>query len=78
MVTVRQIKAARQLLGWSQADLARHADLSVATIGMHEATDEELGGSQETQALIISAFRRAGIVFLSDGEIGVTLRAKRR
>ena len=43
MLTIRQIKAARALLGWSQADLARHSGISEPTIARLEAVDGELG-----------------------------------
>jgi hypothetical protein len=41
---VRQVKAARALLGWSQQDLARASGVSEPTIGRLEAADGVLGG----------------------------------
>ncbi|HTO78211.1 MAG TPA: helix-turn-helix transcriptional regulator, partial [Methylocystis sp.] len=39
MVSVRQIKAARALLGWSQGALAEASGLSEATVARLEAPD---------------------------------------
>src|ERR1700684_4446206 len=36
-VSIRQVKAARELLGWSQEDLALHSGISVPTIKRLEA-----------------------------------------
>lgn len=47
-ITIRQVKAARALLGWSQSDLARHSGVSEPTIARLEAADGELGGREET------------------------------
>ena len=75
-VSIRQIKAARALLDWSQEKLASAAALSVPTIKRLEAQDGPLGGRADTGEKIEAALERAGIVFIGeDGEgPGVRLR----
>ena len=76
MRSVRQIKAARALLGWSQGDLARHSTVSEPTIARLESTDGELGGRADTVTKIIDAIEKAGIDFINEngGGLGVRLR----
>jgi predicted transcriptional regulator len=76
MMTVRQLKAARALLDWSQTDLARESGVSLPTIGRIEMVDGELGGRPETAEKLIKALERAGIEFI--GDVGVKLDARRR
>ena len=47
-VSIRQIKAARALLGWSQEDLAKRAGISVPTVKRLEAANGLLGGREDT------------------------------
>lgn len=76
LITTRQVKAARALLDWSQADLARAADVSEPTLARLEAEDGTLGGRRRTSDKLRSALERAGIEFISesDGGIGVRFR----
>lgn len=79
MIEVRQIKAARALLFWHQADLAKRSGLSIVTIRRLESVGiGPLGGEPETYERIVSALQRAGIEFSNGGVIGVTLRQKRK
>jgi predicted transcriptional regulator len=75
-VSIRQIKAARALLGWSQDDLARAAELSIPTIKRLEAFDGPLGGRDQTAEKIVTAIEAAGIEFIDEngGGPGVRLR----
>ena len=75
-VSIRQIKAARALLAWSQDDLAAAAEVSIPTIKRLEAQDGPLGGRSETGKKMISALESAGVEFLNenDGGPGVRLR----
>jgi predicted transcriptional regulator len=82
-VSIAQIKAARMLLTWSQAELARRASVSDPTIKRLEAKDGPLGGRDETREKIIAALEKAGVEFIdpNDGGPGVRLakpKAKRR
>jgi hypothetical protein len=73
---VSQIKAARALLGWSQADLAHFSATSIQTIKRLEAQGGLLGGSDFTVQNIKLTIEASGIAFIvePDGTIGVILR----
>ncbi|MBK0399516.1 helix-turn-helix domain-containing protein [Limibaculum sp. M0105] len=75
-LSIRQIKAARELLGWSQRDLAKHSGVSLPTIMRLEAAGGELGGRKSTADAIRAAFEAAGLVFIfrNGGGLGVRLR----
>jgi len=79
-VSIRQIKAARALLDWSQEQLAAAAEISVPTIKRLEAQGGPLGGRSETGAKIRFALERAGIEFIDEngGGPGVRLRDRQR
>jgi transcriptional regulator with XRE-family HTH domain len=68
MITPRQCKAARALLGWTQAELAEKAELTLDTVSRFEQSKSDTRG----QAMIKmeAAVRQAGIKLLSpeDGE----------
>ena len=61
-VSIRQVKAARALLGWSQADLAREAQISEPTVKRLDA--------------IRGALEAGGVEFIPEngGGAGVRLR----
>jgi transcriptional regulator with XRE-family HTH domain len=75
-VSVRQVKAARALLSWSQEQLAAAANVSVPTIKRLEANDGPLGGRADTGDKIERALVKAGIEFIEEngGGPGVRLR----
>ena len=72
MITIRHVKAARALLGWTQSDLAQHSGVSEPTIKrLESANDGPLGGRENTADKIINALRDAGIEFSNGDEMGV-------
>ncbi|MDB5576144.1 MAG: family transcriptional regulator [Bradyrhizobium sp.] len=75
-VSIRQIKAARALLAWSQEDLAKAAEVSIPTVKRLEALDGPLGGRNDTIEKIVAALENAGIEFIDEngGGAGVRLR----
>jgi transcriptional regulator with XRE-family HTH domain len=75
-VSIRQIKAARALLGWSQDQLAAAAKVSIPTIKRLEAHDGLLGGRADTGEKIETALKNAGVEFIDEngGGPGVRLR----
>ena len=73
-VSIRQIKAARALLGWSQEQLAKAAGISVPTIKRLEAQDGSLGGRLETAEKITLALQHGGIEFISENGGGAGVR----
>jgi transcriptional regulator with XRE-family HTH domain len=75
-ITSAQIRAARALIRWTAEDLAREADLGVATIRRAEATDGPLQMTVSNLAAVRRALEAAGIEFIfeDDGVFGVCLR----
>ncbi|MBR1215265.1 helix-turn-helix domain-containing protein [Bradyrhizobium sp. JYMT SZCCT0180] len=80
MVTTRQIKAARALLAWSQADLADRSGVSEPTVARLEAADGEIGGREDTAQKLRAAIEEAGVEFIDEngGGSGVRLRKAHR
>ncbi|MDB5582262.1 MAG: family transcriptional regulator [Bradyrhizobium sp.] len=76
IVSIRQIKAARALLAWSQDDLAKAAVVSIPTVKRLEALDGPLGGRSDTVEKIVAALEHAGIEFIDEngGGAGVRIR----
>lgn len=74
MTTPPQFRAARALLGWSQARLAEEIGVAVLTIKRME--NPELGASQETVIKAQTALEAAGVEFTRGG--GVKPRKRRR
>jgi transcriptional regulator with XRE-family HTH domain len=77
-VTIRQIKAARALLAWSQADLARQSGVSEPTIARLESSDGPLGGRKATAIRLCNAIEAAGVEFLNENGGGPGVRLKKR
>jgi DNA-binding XRE family transcriptional regulator len=75
-VSIRQIKAARALLDWSQEQLAAAAVVSIPTIKRLEANDGPLGGRGQTVEKILKSMEAAGVEFIDEngGGPGVRLR----
>ena len=75
-VSIRQIKAARALLTWSQEQLASAAKVSIPTIKRLEAQTGPVGGRSETGDKIRRSLEAAGVVFIDEngGGEGVRLR----
>jgi predicted transcriptional regulator len=76
LITGRQLKAARALVGWEQTDLAKKSGVAISTVRRMESFDGEIGARTSTLSQIMRAFARAGIVFLNDDEPGVRLKKK--
>jgi transcriptional regulator with XRE-family HTH domain len=77
MISIRQVKAARALLGWSQDDLARQSGVSYPTVARIEAQDGPLGGRVSTAEAIQRALEAGGVEFTNGGRPGVRLAARR-
>lgn len=80
ILSIRQVKAARALLAWSQHDLAAASGVSYPTIARLEKDDGPLGGRASTVEAIRTALERAGIEFIAEngGGAGVRLSRPRR
>jgi predicted transcriptional regulator len=77
-VSIRQIKAARALVGWSQDDLADKAGISVPTIKRLEAAEGDIGGRAKTGAALVAALEKAGVEFIAENGGGAGVRMKKR
>lgn len=77
MITGRQIRAARDLLGISISNMAERFDVQPSTIIRAEATDDEPAITIAQAARIQHMFEKRGIVFEPDG-IGVSRRVSPR
>ena len=72
MVTPRQIRAGRALLGWTQQTLADRALVAVNSV---RAVERGLPHPKaETIGAMHAALRKAGVVFLSDDVMGEGVR----
>ena len=75
-INTAQVRAARALLDWNQADLAAAAEISLPTVKRYEA------GMRTPIPPILTAIRRAledaGVIFENDGKhVGVKLKIRR-
>jgi transcriptional regulator with XRE-family HTH domain len=61
IITFRQCRAARELIGWKQNDLAEKSEISAGTIADFERGVRELRVS--TLEKIVNAFKKAGVGF---------------
>lgn len=73
-ITVRQVKAARALLAWSQEELAKRCQVSIPTIKRLESLDGALAGRADTGGKIQEALQRAGVVFIDENGGGAGVR----
>src|SRR5215203_7023171 len=78
MITGAQIRAARELLGWRQAELAKRARIQAHAV---ESAESSLGQSfvpgQDMQAMR-AVLEAAGVEFTNGDEPGVKLNARGR
>ena len=78
MITTRQVKAARALIGWSQGDLAMRSGVSEPTIARLETVVGQLGGREGTTQKIRTALEAAGIEFIDENGGGPGVRLRKR
>jgi hypothetical protein len=74
-----QIRAARALLKWTAADLARHSSLGLNTIKRAEVAENDTSLTTANDLSIRRAFEAAGVEFIEEngGGPGVRLRKRR-
>jgi predicted transcriptional regulator len=77
MLQVRQIKAARSLLGWEQFELATRSGVAISTIRRLEGLKGPIACHVDTITKIQQAFESAGITFIAGRNVGVYLRASK-
>lgn len=76
-ISIRQVKAARELIGWKQTDLADASGLSIVTVRRLEAQAGELGGRADTAAKIVAALEKAGVIFVEENGEGPGVRLRK-
>lgn len=74
-ISVGQVRAARGLIGWSQEDLARQAQIGRATIADFESGKREPYSA--TLAAIRAALEAAGVEFIPENGGGAGVRLKK-
>jgi predicted transcriptional regulator len=75
MITPRQVRAARGLLGWSQQELADKAIVSVNAVNRLERG--QVDPRVSTLAAVEKALIRAGVEFQAAGDKGEGVRLSR-
>jgi len=81
MISARQMKAARALLGIDQAMLAERAGVSLPTIRRMEGSEDNVRANVDTLVKVVQALEAAGIELIAEGAAsteggrGVRLRA---
>jgi transcriptional regulator with XRE-family HTH domain len=75
-VSIRQLKAARALLGWSQEALASASGISLPTIKRIEASEGDAQARSSTLEKLLIALEQGGVIFIDQngGGSGVRLR----
>ena len=69
MISARQMKAARALLGMDQATLAERSGVSLPTIRRMEGSEDNVRANVDTLMKVVQALESAGIELIGDGSI---------
>ena len=77
IISGRQIRAARALLGWSQRDLSSKSKVAFGTVQRMEKFDGPVGARTETLGKVVAVLEKAGIEFLNTDSPGLRLRKKK-
>ena len=78
MISSRQIKSARMLLGWKGQDLADKSGVGITTLRRYEAQDGIPNANKFVIKAIKDCLERAGVIFSGDPvkSPGVSLNQK--
>ena len=77
MIRALQIQAARALLGFSQAQLAKRAGIGLATLQRLEMAGSEVRGSAKTIWKLQRALEAAGVMFIEQDQYGPGVRLRK-
>ena len=77
MITSAQIRAARGMLEWSRADLAKHSGVGFSSMMRIESSAGVPGAHAKTLEAIEKAFEQAGIEFIGTPDDGPGVRFRR-
>jgi predicted transcriptional regulator len=76
MITGRQLRAARALLGWQQIALAKKARVALGTIRRMESFEGEIGARTSTLSRVQATLEKSGVEFLNHDQPGVRVKAR--
>lgn len=76
-ISSAQIRAARALLRWSAADLAREAAVGANTVRRAEVAESETSLTAANERAIRGALESAGVEFISENGGGAGVRLRR-
>ena len=74
MITSAQIRAARAMLEWTRADLAKHSGVGFSSMIRIESANGVPGAQAKTLEAIEKAFEKAGIQFIGTPDDGPGVR----
>lgn len=76
MLTGRQIREARHLLGWGRVRFSQKASITQAMVAAIESSDGPAWLTEEQESDIRQALEEGGVEFITkdDGDAGVRLR----
>lgn len=77
-ISSAQIRAARALLRWSAADLAREAAVGANTVRRAEVAESETSLTAANERAIRGALENAGVEFISENGGGAGVRLRKR
>jgi transcriptional regulator with XRE-family HTH domain len=77
LITSAQIRAARALLDWSRADLAKNSGVGASALMRLESADGIPGGNIKTFEAVQKAFESAGVEFIGSPEDGPGVRLRK-
>lgn len=76
-MTGNQLRAARALIGWSQAQVAQAAGISIPTVKRAEG-QAAISASADAVAALRAALEMAGVEFLPENGGGAGVRLRKR
>lgn len=76
-ITIEQFRAARALLNWSRAELAKRAGQHATTVKRVETPDSD-NVSDDVRAKLKATLEAAGVEFTNGDAPGVRLKVRRR
>ena len=77
LISPEQVRAARAILGLSEADLAKAARVPIEAVRRAEGSGRSVAAADAVEK-IAAALEKAGITFLADEGDGPGLRVKKR
>lgn len=78
MITSAQIRAARALLDWSRADLAKHSEVGASALMRLESALGVPSGNIKTFEAVQKALENAGVEFIGTPEDGPGVRLHKK